>query len=67
MSGVEGSEREDYDEREAGVGFRLPVKSKGIQAQRTRRFTKEDARITAAPFVNLRVLCGYLRRKIKRL
>jgi hypothetical protein len=25
MSGVEGAEREDYDEREAGVGGRLPA------------------------------------------
>ena len=41
MSGVEGAEREDYDEREAGVG-RLPAI--GFRS-RLKAFTTKDTKV----------------------
>ncbi len=56
MSGVEGAEREDYDEREAGVG-RLR-KSKGIYHE-GHEGSRRASRTAGAFFSKLRVLCYF--------
>jgi hypothetical protein len=42
MSGVEGAEREDYDDGEVGVGPLQKHQHEKHQPLRTRRFTKEN-------------------------
>jgi hypothetical protein len=54
MSGVEGAEREDYDEREAGVGKNKGIHHEGHEGSR-RKMRTQMRRLyeTSCPFVIL--------------